>query len=98
MTEIPEPEKAELRIPKAALEALAAAMEVRTVATVKDAGGLDWFYPVGTREEDHVEFALMPGGEEVFLRMSSQHDQMLVVTIEQWHDLVGRITPPGVDR
>lgn len=94
VTEIPEPEKAELRIPKAALEALAAAVEVRTVATVKDGDGLDWYYPVGTRNEDHVEFALLPGGEEVFLRMSSQRDQTLVVTIEQWHKLIGHITGP----
>lgn len=98
MTEIPEPEKAELRIPKAALEALAAAVPVRTVATVKDAGGLDWYYPVGTRDEDHVEFALMPGGEEVFLRMSSHREQTLVVTIEQWYELVGHIIPPGAER
>jgi hypothetical protein len=97
VTEMPEPEKAELRIPKAALEALAAAVEVRTVATVKDAGGLDWYYPLGTRDEDHVEFALMPGGEEVFLRMSSHREQTLVVTIEQWHELVGHITLPGTD-
>ncbi|MFZ3470367.1 hypothetical protein ACODT3_24675 [Streptomyces sp. 4.24] len=98
MTDIPEPEKAELRIPKAALAALAAAVEVRTVATWKDAGGLDWYYPLGTRNEEHVEFALMPGGEEVFLRMSSQRDQTLVVTIGQWYELVDHITPPGMDR
>lgn len=97
MTEMPEPERAELRIPKAALEALAAAVEVRTVATVKDAGGLDWYYPLGTRDEDHVEFALMPGGEEVFLCMSSHREQTLVVTIEQWYELVGHITLPGTD-
>ncbi|WP_030230302.1 hypothetical protein [Streptomyces sp. NRRL S-350] len=95
MTEIPEPRKAELRIPKAALDALAAAVQVRTVATVKDDGGLDWYYPVGTRDQDHVEFALMPGGEEVFLRMSSRREETLVVTIEQWYELVGHITPPG---
>jgi len=88
------PRKAELRIPKAALDALAAAAHVHTVATVKDDGGLDWYYPVGTRDEDHVEFALLPGGEEVFLRMSSRREETLVVTIEQWHELAGRIAPP----
>ncbi|WP_411081411.1 hypothetical protein [Streptomyces sp. cmx-18-6] len=91
---MPEREKAELRIPKPALDALAAALEVRTVATVKDAGGLDWYYPMGTREVDHVEFALLPGGEEVLLRMSSDRGRTLVVTIEQWHHLVGHITRP----
>lgn len=96
--EIPGPEKAELRIPKAALEALAAAVEVRTVATVKDTDGLDWYYPVGTREEDHVEFALLPGGEEISLRMSSHREQTLVITIEQWYELVGHITTPWTDR
>jgi len=91
VTEIPEPRKAELRIPKAALDT---AVHVRTVATVKDDSGLDWYCPVGTRDEDHVEFALLPGGEEVFLRMSSRREETLVVTIEQWHELVGRIAPP----
>lgn len=42
VTDRPEPTRSELAIPKAAQDALAAALEVRTVGTTKDFGGLDW--------------------------------------------------------
>ncbi|WP_055524646.1 hypothetical protein [Streptomyces graminilatus] len=95
MTEVPEPERITVRIPKAALEAFAAAVQVGVAATVKDDNGLDWYYPLGKRDEDHVEFALVPGGEEVLLRMSSDRARTIVWSIEQWNDLVGRISLPG---
>ena len=94
MTDEPEPEIAIVRFPKAAVQALAAAVHVGVAATVKDDDGLDWYYPVGTWDEDHAEFALLPGGEEVFLRMSSDRANTLMWPIERWHELIGRIALP----
>ncbi|KUN02099.1 hypothetical protein AQI95_28900 [Streptomyces yokosukanensis] len=95
MTEIPEPEIATVRIPKAALDAFAAAVDARVVATAKDDGGLDWFYAWGTREVERLEVALLPGGDEVMLRMSSDRATTIVCPIAQWYELVGRMIPPG---
>ncbi|MFG2210513.1 hypothetical protein [Streptomyces sp. NPDC048638] len=98
MTDIPEPERAVVLIPKAARDAFAAAIDVRVVATVKDAGGLNWYYAAGTHDADRLEFALMPGGEEIMLRMSNDRSTTVVCPIEQWHDLVGKMIPPDAPR
>ncbi|MGW3498947.1 hypothetical protein [Streptomyces sp. NPDC001020] len=83
-----EREPAEVRIPKTALDAFAAALSVRTVAMRTWPDGIEWMYPVGTWDEAHLEVALMPGGEEVWLRMSTDRSSVAVWTIEQWW-------PPG---
>lgn len=95
MTDFPEPETAVLRIPKPAPEAFAAAVDAQVVATFTDDSGLAWYYPMGTRETDYLEVALLPGGEEVMLRMSSDRTATIVCPIERWHELVGRMPPPG---
>ena len=95
MTDLPEPEMATVRIPKAAQEAFAAAVAAEVVATFKDDSGLDWYYAWGTREVDHLEVALLPGGDEVMLRMSSSRAATIVCPIERWYELVGRMIPPG---
>ncbi|MFD8732021.1 hypothetical protein [Streptomyces sp. NPDC059611] len=93
-----ERELAEVRIPKAALDAFAAALSVRTVAMrTWPNDGLEWMYPVGTWEEAHLEVALLPGGEEVWLRMSTDRSSVAVWTIEQWWEFAGELpgaTPP----
>ncbi|MFG2629931.1 hypothetical protein [Streptomyces sp. NPDC048473] len=60
-----EREPAEVRIPKTALDAFAAALSVRTVAMRTWPDGIEWMYPLGTWEEPHLEVALMPGGDEL---------------------------------
>ncbi|MFF3019703.1 hypothetical protein [Streptomyces sp. NPDC057939] len=89
---------AEVRIPKTALDAFAVAMSVRTVAMRKwPNDGLEWMYPVGTWEDEHLEVALLPGGEEVWLRMSTDRSSVAVWTIEQWWAFSGELpgaTPP----
>ena len=94
VTDLPEPEMATLRIPMVAQEAFAAAVDAQVVATFKDPGGLDWYYPWGAREVDHLEVALLPGGDEVMLRMSSERAATIVCPIERWYELVGRMIPP----
>ncbi|MGC5359574.1 hypothetical protein ACPXCS_37185 [Streptomyces sp. DT190] len=92
-----EREPAEVRIPKAALDAFAAALSVRTVAMRTWPDGIEWMYPVGTWDEAHLEVALMPGGEEVWLRMSTDRSSVAVWTIEQWWAFSGELpgaTPP----
>lgn len=98
MTDIPEPERAIVRIPKAARDAFAAAIDVRVVATAEDAGGLDWYYPAGSHNVDRLEVALLPGGEEIMLRMSNDRATTVVCPIEQWLDLVGMMIPPDGPR
>ncbi|MGW3268525.1 hypothetical protein [Streptomyces sp. NPDC001056] len=78
-----ERESAEVRIPKTALDAFAAALSVRTVAMRTWPDGIEWMYPVGTWDETHLEVALMPGGEEVWLRMSTDRPSVAVWTIER---------------
>ncbi|MEU8138200.1 hypothetical protein [Streptodolium elevatio] len=95
MTDRPEPTRGELAIPKAAQDALAAALEVRTVGTTKDLGGLDWYFPLGVRDEDRIEFAPLPGGEELYLRMADHRDQVLIITMDQWHQMVALFRPPS---
>ncbi|MER5883675.1 hypothetical protein ABT160_07585 [Streptomyces sp. NPDC001941] len=88
---------AEVRIPKAALDAFAAALSVRTAAMRTWSDGIQWMYAMGTWDEPHLEIALMPGGEEVWLRMSTDRSVMAVWTIEQWHGFVEQLpdaTPP----
>ncbi|MBC2878673.1 MULTISPECIES: hypothetical protein [Streptomyces] len=87
------PERAEVRIPRAALDALAAALSVRTVAMRVWPDGIEWMYPMGTWEEPHLEVALMPGGDEVWLRMSTDRSRFVVWTIRQWLDFVSDL--PG---
>ena len=53
------------RVPRAALDAMAAALSVRTVAMRAWPDGIEWMYPLGAWDEPHLEVALMPGGEEV---------------------------------
>ncbi|MFG3042824.1 hypothetical protein ACGFYZ_38585 [Streptomyces sp. NPDC048330] len=92
-----EREPAEVRIPKTALDAFAAALSVRTVAMRTWPDGIEWMYPVGTWEEAHLEVALMPSGEEVWLRMSTDRSSVAVWTIEQWWEFAGELpgaTPP----
>ncbi|MEU9197891.1 hypothetical protein [Streptomyces hundungensis] len=89
-----EREPAEVRIPKTALDAFAAALSVRTVAMRKWTDGIEWMYPVGTWDEAHLEVALMPGGEEVWLRMSTDRSSIAVWTIQQWWEFAGDL--PGV--
>ncbi|MFJ3099559.1 hypothetical protein [Streptomyces hydrogenans] len=92
-----EREPAEVRIPRTALDAFGAALSVQTVAMRAWPDGIEWMYPVGTWEEAHLEVALMPGGEEVWLRMSTDRSNTIVWTIEQWRDFAGRLpgaTPP----
>ncbi|MCF2131007.1 hypothetical protein L1I79_31970 [Strepomyces sp. STD 3.1] len=92
-----EREPAEVRIPQAALDAFAAALSVRTVAMRTWPDGIEWMYPVGTWEQPHLEVALMPGGEEVWLRMSTDRSSVAVWTIEQWWAFCGELpdaTPP----
>ncbi|MGZ2361721.1 hypothetical protein LRE75_34445 [Streptomyces sp. 372A] len=93
-----EPKQSEVRIPKAAIDALAAALSVRTAAMRTWPDGIEWMYPLGTWDEPHVEMALMPGGEEVWLRMSTDRSSVAVWTIEQWLEFAGELpgaTPPG---
>jgi hypothetical protein len=87
-------EPAEVRIPRAALDAMAAALSVRTVAMRAWPDGIEWMYPLGTWDEPHLEVALMPGGEEVWLRMSTDRSSFAVWTIEQWLEFAGQL--PGV--
>ncbi|MFE9334830.1 hypothetical protein [Streptomyces sp. NPDC006925] len=92
-----EREPAEVRVPKTALDAFAAALSVRTVAMRTWPDGIEWMYPVGTWEDEHLEVALMPGGEEVWLRMSTGRSSVAVWTIEQWWAFSGELpgaTPP----
>ncbi|WP_234374054.1 MULTISPECIES: hypothetical protein [Streptomyces] len=86
-------EPTELRIPRTALDALAAAISVQTVASRTWPDGIGWFYPLGTWEEPHLEVALMPGGDKVWMRMSTDRASTVVWTIEQWLDFAGRL--PG---
>ncbi|MEU5958769.1 hypothetical protein [Streptomyces sp. NPDC047525] len=80
-----EREPAEVRIPKSALDAFAVALSVRTVAMrTWPNDDLEWMYPVGTWDEAHLEVALLPGGDEVWLRMSTDRSSVAVWTIEQW--------------
>ncbi|WDN56659.1 hypothetical protein [Streptomyces clavuligerus] len=93
-----EGEPAEVRIPRAALDAMAAALSVRTAAMRTWPDGIDWMYPMGTWEQPHLEFALMPGGEEVWLRMSTDRSSVAVWTIQQWWEFTKELpeaTPPG---
>lgn len=94
MTEPPGPERAIVRIPKAALRPLAAALEVRTAASFTADDGIVWMYALGTRDEPHVEFALMPGGEEVWLRMSTDRSYVAVWTMAEWDAFVAEL--PGL--
>ncbi|MFE1476490.1 hypothetical protein ACFW6N_21890 [Streptomyces cyaneofuscatus] len=91
-------EPTEVRIPRTALHALAAAISVQTVASRTWSDGIDWFYPLGTWKEPHLKVALMPGGDEVWMRMSTDRASTVVWTIEQWLDFAGRLpgaTPPS---
>ncbi|MFI1829739.1 hypothetical protein ACH41E_25350 [Streptomyces sp. NPDC020412] len=88
-----EGEPIEVRIPRAALDAMAAALSVRTVAMRTWPDGIEWMYPLGTWDEPHLEVALMPGGEEVWLRMSTDRSRVVVWTIEQWWDFTRQL--PG---
>jgi hypothetical protein len=88
-----EREPAEVRIPETALDAFAVALSVRTVAMGTWPDGIEWMYPVGTWDEAHLEVALMPGGEEVWLRMSTDRSSVAVWTIEQWWAFSGEL--PG---
>lgn len=94
VTDRPEPTRGELAIPKAAQDALAAALTVRTVGTTKDFGGLDWYFPLGVPDENRIEFAPLPGGDEMYLRMADRRDQVLIITMEQWHQMVALFRPP----
>lgn len=92
------PERSEVRIPKAALDALAVTLSVRTAAMRAWPDGGEWMYPLGTWDEPHVEAALMPSGEEVWRRMSTDRSSVAVWTIEQRLDFTGSLpgaTPPG---
>ncbi|WP_409239438.1 hypothetical protein [Streptomyces sp. PA5.6] len=91
-----EREPVEVRIPGAALDAYAVALSVRTVAMRAWPDGIEWMYPVGTWEQPHLEVALMPGGDEVWLRMSTDRSSVVVWTIQQWWDFAGQLprTPP----
>ncbi|MFB6945626.1 hypothetical protein ACFWGL_36340 [Streptomyces sp. NPDC060286] len=88
-----EREPTEVRIPQAALDAFAAALSVRTVAMRAWPDGIEWMYPVGTWEQPHLEVALMPGGDEVWLRMSTDRSSVAVWTIQQWWAFAGQL--PG---
>ncbi|MET8768252.1 hypothetical protein [Streptomyces sp. NPDC004658] len=77
-----EREPAEVRIPKDALDAFAAALSVRTAAVRTWADGIEWMYAMGTWEQPPLEVALMPGGEEVWLRMSTDRSSVAVWTIQ----------------
>ncbi|MFF0171230.1 hypothetical protein [Streptomyces prasinus] len=91
-------EPAEVRIPGAALEAMAAALNVRTAAMRTWPDGIEWMYPLGTWEQPHLEVALMPGGDEVWLRVSTDRSSVAVWTIQQWWGFTGQLpgtTPPG---
>lgn len=88
-----EREPAQVRIPEAALDAFAAALNVRTVAMRAWPDGIEWMYAVGTWGEAPLEVALMPGGEEVWLRMSTDRSSVAVWPIEQWWDFSGAL--PG---
>ncbi|GAA2564658.1 MULTISPECIES: hypothetical protein [Streptomyces] len=48
-------EPSEVRIPRAVLEAMAAALSVRTVAMRTWPDGIEWMYPLGTWDEPHLE-------------------------------------------
>lgn len=50
-------------------------------------------YPVDTWDEEHLEVALMPGGEKTWLRMSTDRSSVVVWTIEQWWAFSGEL--PG---
>lgn len=94
-----EREPVEVRIPKAALDAFAAALSVRTAAIRTWPDGIGWMYALGTWDEPHVEVALLPGGEEVWLRMSTDRSKLVVWTIQQWWDFAGELpgaAPPQV--
>lgn len=80
-----------VQIPHAALDALAAALSARTVAMRTWPDGLEWMYPVGTWDTPHLEVALMPGGAEVWLRMSSDRSSVAVWPIERWWDFSGEL-------
>lgn len=86
-----EREPAEVRIPRAALDAFAAAMSVQTVAMRTWPDGIEWMYPVRSWEQPHLEVALMPGGEEVWLRMSTDRSSFAVWTIQQWWNFAGQL-------
>ncbi|MEU0688370.1 hypothetical protein [Streptomyces uncialis] len=96
-----EREPAEVRIPRIALDAFAVALSVRTVAMRTWPDGIGWMYPVGTWDEPHLEVALMPGGEEVWLRMSTDRSGVAVWTIGRWWafcgELPGATPPPACD-
>jgi hypothetical protein len=90
-------EPAELGIAFAALEAPAAAISVRTVAMRTWPDGIEWMDPMGTGEEPRVEVALMPGGDEVWLRTSTDRSNFAVWTIQQWLSFIDQLpgaTPP----
>lgn len=54
-------EPSEVRVPRAALEAMAAALSVRTVAMGTWPDGIEWMYPLGTWDEPHLEGFAGPG-------------------------------------
>ncbi|MER5618679.1 hypothetical protein [Streptomyces sp. NPDC002215] len=67
------------------------ALSVRTVATrAWPNDGLEWMYLVGAWDEAHLEVALLPGGEEVWLRMSTDRSSVAVWSIEQWWDFASQ--------
>ncbi|MFH8477206.1 hypothetical protein [Streptomyces sp. NPDC018000] len=70
---------------------------VRTVAMRAWPDGIEWMCSVGTWEQPHLEVGLMPGGDEVWLRMSTDRSSVAVWTIQQWWDFAGQLpgaTPP----
>ncbi|QNP75047.1 hypothetical protein IAG44_40305 [Streptomyces roseirectus] len=94
MTEHREPELATVRIPKEALEPFVAALQVGMAAMVEDSGGIEWYYPMGQWNEEHVEFALVPGKDEVMVRLSSDRRHIIVLPMSTWHDLLGQVALP----
>lgn len=59
--------------------------------------GIESMYAMGTWDEPHVEVALIPGGEEVGLRMSTDRSSVAIWAIQQWWDFAGQLpgaTPP----
>ncbi|WP_424217799.1 hypothetical protein ACN20G_37205 (plasmid) [Streptomyces sp. BI20] len=93
--------RVEIRIPQAAARAMAAAIDTQTVAARTWPDGIQWMYPLGTWDEPHVEVALMPGGEEIWVRMSDQRAAFAVWTLNQWDefaDALRTLPRPGETR
>ncbi|MDX3381847.1 hypothetical protein PV682_10330 [Streptomyces niveiscabiei] len=94
MTDGPEREMATVRIPKDAIEPFVAALQVGMAAMVEDAGGIEWYYPMGQWDQEHVEFALVPDADAVMVRMSSDRAHTIVLPMDKWHELRGQVALP----